>query len=224
MRGTAKIRARGLVDLILTSMLPFLMAYELIGETTHEVLGMTMLLLFLCHHALNFGWLKNIFRGHYTAQRIAYLAVTVLLLIVMLMQPLSGVLMSKHLFRFLRVGSAQQLARVTHLLLGHWGLLLMSFHAGMHVRPGKGSRRADGARLVAMAGIGVCGVRAAMRRRLPEYLFLKTQFAFFDFSEPLGLFVLDYLFIMAALACLGSGLMRVLMKVKRPRGGRKDEP
>jgi hypothetical protein len=41
------------VDIGMTVMLLFLMAYELIGEAAHEWLGIGMFVLFIIHHILN---------------------------------------------------------------------------------------------------------------------------------------------------------------------------
>ena len=41
------------VDLCMTGTLIFLMTYELIGQATHEWLGVAMFLLFILHHTLN---------------------------------------------------------------------------------------------------------------------------------------------------------------------------
>ena len=40
------------------------------------------------------------------------------------------------------------------------------------------------------------GVYALVKRQFIDYMFLKTQFVFFDFGEPLFLFLIDYLAIM----------------------------
>ena len=41
------------IDIGMTVMLLFLMAYELIGEAAHEWLGIGMFVLFIIHHILN---------------------------------------------------------------------------------------------------------------------------------------------------------------------------
>ena len=40
-------------------------------------------------------------------------------------------ILSRYVFRFLHLGGAAT-ARTVHLLASYWGLVLMSFHAGMH--------------------------------------------------------------------------------------------
>ena len=58
------------VDALMTIALLMLMAYELIGQTTHEITGTAMLLLFVAHHLLNRSWHKNLFRGRYSPYRV----------------------------------------------------------------------------------------------------------------------------------------------------------
>ena len=42
-------------DALMVLLLPLLMAYSLVGETAHELLGLTMFALFVCHHLLHRG-------------------------------------------------------------------------------------------------------------------------------------------------------------------------
>ena len=58
------------IDIGMTVLLLLLMAYELIGSGLHEWIGLAMFVLFVCHHLLNRGWYKNLFRGSYTPMRL----------------------------------------------------------------------------------------------------------------------------------------------------------
>lgn len=57
------------VDIAMTITLLFLMTYELIGQISHEWIGIGMFLLFIAHHILNGRWTKNLLKGKYTALR-----------------------------------------------------------------------------------------------------------------------------------------------------------
>ena len=61
------------------------------------------------------------------------------------------------------------------------------------------------ARLICTAGIliAIYGVYALIRRDILSYLFLQTQFVFFDFEEPLIFFFLDYLAVMGLFVFAG---------------------
>ena len=56
------------------------------------------------------------------------------------------------------------------------------------------------------------GVYAFIRRRLGIYLLLQTSFVFFDFEEPLALFLLDYLSVMGLFAAVGYYAQKLLFK------------
>ncbi len=81
MRRSQKIRMA--LDMAMIMMLPLLMAYSLIGEATHEYLGIAIFLLFVCHHLLNAAWWRNLLKGKYTAARILGLVVNLLLTVIM---------------------------------------------------------------------------------------------------------------------------------------------
>ena len=49
------------IDIGMTVLLLLLMAYELIGSSLHEWIGLAMFVLFVCHHLLNRGWYKICF-------------------------------------------------------------------------------------------------------------------------------------------------------------------
>lgn len=106
-----------LVDAAMVLLLPLLMAYSLISEAFHEFAGTLMRLLFLAHHRLNRVWLKNLFRGKYTALRSFQTCLNLLLLVFMIVQPLCGILMSKYLYTFLPAEGLSSLARAVHLPL-----------------------------------------------------------------------------------------------------------
>ena len=62
-------------------------------------------------------------------------------------------------------------------------------------------------------GISAYGVYAFTHRQLGDYLLLKTQFVFFNFDEPIILFLLDYAAMMVLFATLGYYLSKLLAKI-----------
>lgn len=220
-----KKKIRIIVDCGMTLLLPLLMAYSLVGEAAHEYLGIGMFLLFIAHHILNIAWWKHIFRGKYTPLRIFGTAVNLALAIIMLALPISGMILSRHVFRFLHLGGAVA-ARTVHLLASYWGLVLMSVHAGIHgsmisgmLRKKFNIRRSSIAgtcvlRLIAVL-LAVCGIYAFVKNEIGSYLFLRTQFVFIDFSQPVALVLLDYLAIIALFAMVGYCISKVINKNKR---------
>ncbi len=194
------------IDILMTLALLFLMGYQFWGETAHEWVGAGMFVLFILHHILNGNWHKRLFQGNYTPMRVLLLCVDVLVLLSMLALMYSGIVMSRHVFAFLSIEKGMALARRFHILGAYWGFLLMSLHLGLHwnmilgmvqkktmTNPSRGRRMTF---FLISAGIAVYGVWALIKRNFATYLFLKSEFVFFDYSEPKILFYLDYLALM----------------------------
>ena len=191
------------------------MAYSLIGETFHEAAGTAVFALFIAHHAANRKWYGALFKGKFTAARVFRTVLNVLLLIVMILQPISGILLSRHLFAFLPSLPVSAQARSIHLLLAYWGCVLMCVHAGTHLtapfgrlaqKTKKRSRRYTGC-LDAFPF-------TAVRRGFPGYMSGGTTFAFFDYGEPLARFLLDYLAVMVLFMTTGYLIVTGLNKKK----------
>ena len=77
----AKRHLRLSVDVLMTLILPLLMAYSLIGEAFHEIAGTAMMVLFIVHHILNRRWYGALFKGKYTAARVFRMVLDSLLLV-----------------------------------------------------------------------------------------------------------------------------------------------
>lgn len=189
------------IDAGMVVLLPCLMAYSLIGETFHEIVGTIMLILFIAHHRMNRGWLRGLGRGRYSPRRVFQTAVDLLLLVFMVAQPVTGILMSKHLYAFLPTAKLSAAARAIHLPLANWGFVLMCVHAGTHLE--KLLRRVPKMVKAALGLAALYGGYAFIKRRIPAYMFLKLPFVFFDYSEPRIFFFLDYLAVMVLFAGLG---------------------
>lgn len=218
---TAKRKIQIGLDMAMTILLPLLMAYELIGEATHEWIGISMFILFVFHHILNWRWHRNLTKGRYSGQRILGTAVNALLLIIMISLMASGIMMSKHAFVFLPINTGTSFARTMHMLASYWGFVLMSVHLGLHwnMLMGMAKRLTSGKKAVGACSvflkiiavmIAVYGGYAFHVRQIGDYMLLLTQFVFFDFSEPVIMFLLDYLAIMGLFGCVGHYLSKGL--------------
>lgn len=212
------------VDVFMTIGLLFLMGYQLWGEAPHEWAGAGMFVLFIVHHLLNLSWHKNMMKGRYTAVRVFQLITDVSLLIAMLLQMYSGIVLSRYVFSFLPIESGLALARKLHILGAYWGVLLMSLHLGLHWNMMMGivkrrMRITDRSRLrssisVLLGGcIAVYGLSVFIRRDFLIYLFLKSEFVFLDYSEPVMLFYLDYLALMGLCIFIGHYIAKLCRKI-----------
>ncbi len=201
-------KQRMIVDIGMVVLLPLLMAYSLIGELFHEIIGTLMMVLIVIHVVYNRRWIAAIPKGRYTPRRIFQTVLDLLLMVFMIMQPLSGILISKHLYTFIQIPGTSTLMRQIHMVLAYWGFILMSVHAGTHLMPmvkkiqGK-AVTVRSAVFVAVAAICGYGVYVFIKRRIPEYLFLRSMFVFFDYGESRIGFLVDYLAIMVLFAVLG---------------------
>lgn len=65
-----KLVTRIVIDVCMTISLLHLMAYSLVGEVAHEVIGISIFVLFVIHHILNRIWIATITKGKYSPLRI----------------------------------------------------------------------------------------------------------------------------------------------------------
>ena len=90
-----------IVDMVLTVLLRFLMAFQVTGNKLHEWLGIAMTVTLILHHILNRKWYKAVFKGKYSPYRIAMTAVNTLMLAAIALTALSGMSMSGHAVPFM---------------------------------------------------------------------------------------------------------------------------
>lgn len=211
------------IDLAMTMLLLCQMAYMLIGEIEHEWTGTVMFVLFILHHALNWRWYANLAKGRYTIARIFQVFVDFLILFCMLSLMVSGIIMSREVFSWLPINGSMAFARILHMLASYWGFTFMSIHLGLHWGMVMGILRKIGGTkelfrkwtwtLRALAVL-VCGagIYAFMKHKIADYLFLKSQFVFFDLQQPLVLFFAEYLAMMGLWVCIAYYGVKLLQK------------
>lgn len=214
------------VDIGMTIALLLLMTYELIGQAAHEWLGIGMLVLFLTHHILNRKWTGNLLKGSYTPLRIWQTLLVVMVLLCMIGSMVSGIILSRHALSFLPISGGRSFARSLHMVSAYWGFVWMSLHLGLHwsmmmamarkAFPDAAPVRKWILRILAFAVAGY-GVTAFVRREIGSYMFLKIQFVFFDFEEPLIFFLLDYMAVMGLFVFIGHYLAEGLKRCSRKR-------
>lgn len=214
------------VDIGMTIALLLLMPYELVGQAAHEWLGIGMFFLFLTHHILNRKWTGNLLKGRYTPLRIWQALLVFFVLFCMAGSMLSGVILSRHALSFLPISSGRSFARSLHMISAYWGFVWMSLHLGFHwsmmmamagkVFPNVSSVRTWVLRFLAIM-IAVYGGYAFIKRDIADYMFMRIQFVFFNFEEPLILFLLDYMAVMALFIFVGHYFVEFLKYCSRKR-------
>ena len=202
------------------------MAYMLIGETVHEWLGVVMLLLFILHQVLNVQWYQNLLRGNYTPYRVVQLIVILLLLLSMLGLMVSGIILSRVVFAFLPIHGGMGFARTLHMLAAYWGFIFMSIHLGLHWgmilgvlrkrwrMQNPSAIRTWVLRILAIL-LSAWGVYAFAKNNIADYLFLRSQFVFFDVERSLLLFWAEYLAMMGLFVFLAYYLGKGLQKLSK---------
>ena len=203
------------IDIVMVCLLPMLMAYSLIGEKFHEIIGTGMFVLFIVHHILNRNWYAALFKGKYNVRRVFQTVLDMLLLVVMILQPVSGILLSKHLYTFLPVLPGLALTRKIHMSLAYWGYVLLSIHAGTHLiilfaKMKRNNKKVWAAVMILMILISVYGIYAFVKRSFPDYMFMGVAFSFFDVNEARIYFIMDYLAVMIDFAFSGMLFLYIL--------------
>lgn len=201
-----KLTVKLLIDLGLTSSMLLAFACRLTGGTAHEWIGILMFALLIAHNALNWRWYKNLAGGWKRFWPNLNRAVTIALLVVTVVLLISGLLISREAFGFVRVDNGFGVRRV-HVWAAFWFLPLMSIHVGFHWNMlmsvvHKMFRLSEGnylrtviVRLAAMA-IMIGGIRACCERELTAKLLMRHSFDFWD--GGLAAFFMTYL-LMAGL-------------------------
>ncbi len=224
-----KVKVKIIVDTFMVILMMLLMSYSLIGENIHEGIGVGMFVLFVMHHILNAAWMKNLCKGRYTAYRILQTILVLMAFVVMAGSMISGVVLSRYAFSFLNVSGGASWARAMHMVCAYWGFAIISLHFGLHWGMIIGiTKKAAGIqspiaiwafRIMALLLAGY-GVYAFARRQIGSYMFLKSQYVYFDFGEPLALFLLDYVAVMGMFVFIGhylsAGAKRFVKQKRNP--------
>lgn len=194
-----KFKLKIIVDIIMTVLLILLMSFQVTGQMAHEYIGISMFVLFVLHNFLNIKWYDSLLKGRYTALRMIHTIVNVCMLFVMLFAMLSGIVVSKFAFSFLDLHFFIAVARKIHLVASYICFVLMSIHIGLHwgmVVALIKKININTAILRAISTlIAIYGAYSAYENKIFYYMFLKSEFVFFDFSKNGALVIIQYLSI-----------------------------
>ena len=204
--NTNKIRMP--IDIAMTIISIILMggAYLFPADIVHEILGVTLFVLWAVHITLNHRWYSALFRGKYNARRILQTVINCGILICVIFLMISGIILSNHIFTFLGIESGLGFARIAHLLASHWYFLFMSLHIGLHVEMIASKMKVTNERLssiitkIVFIMLSLYGIYAFIIRGIWRYLILQQQFFFLDLERGYILFALDYISIIILFA------------------------
>lgn len=210
----------------MTAGLFFVSGYQFWTEESHEWVGVGMFCLFLVHHVLNLTWYKKLWKGKYSFPRILKFLIDFALLAMMLAQMHSGILLSRYIFDFLPLSGGMFLARKLHILGAYWGFLLMSLHIGLRwdmvIQAAKRKfpcqQKSNMRSMVCFllgAAIAAYGGIVFVKRDFLMYLFLKSEFVFLDYGEPIFAFYGDYLALMGAYIFIVHFILKIIRNAKK---------
>jgi len=192
---------RLVIDLAMTVLLLFALAYRIIGDAAHEWVGVSLCALFIAHNIVNRRWWAGIVRGNYNTRRATMTAVNVLLALLMSTLLVTGLLHSRTVLAFLHLEGGAMLRQI-HTTAAYWGLILIAVHAGLHVRAPK----ANSGVFVKIAFpvlvflTAAFGVWSFIDRDMFAKLFLGFSFDYWNEERPAVLFFAETVGIMTAFA------------------------
>ena len=176
-----------IVDVCMTVLLLFLMAYQVTGEVLHEWIGIVMTVLVILHQILNRKWYKAFFKGKYNAYRTVTTVINIALFISFVLTAFCGMSMSGHAVPFLYGMTKVSFARRMHLSMSHWAFVLMGLHLGMHIPVMLARLKfTDKMKMVVFAAVCVVagiGLFLFIKNGMTDYLFFRVPFAFLDYDK-----------------------------------------
>ena len=207
---------RRMIDVCMTILLLFLMAYQVTGETLHEWIGIGMTVLVIVHQILNRKWYGALFKGKYRAYRILTTAVNVLLLLSFALTAFCGMSMSGHAVPFLYGMAPVSFARRLHLSMSHWTFVLMGLHLGLHVPAMTAKMNIEGRKKTLVSAAYCCiasiGLWLFLRNGMLDYLLFRVPFAFLDYDKAAALVILENIVMLLFWAFTGTQCSLLCMR------------
>jgi hypothetical protein len=195
---TVKLAPRLIIDFVMMVLILFALSYRIIGDVSHEWIGVSVFVLFVVHTIINYRWYKQIFKGGYDFRRGLNTAVNLLLLAAMSLLIITGLLHSRTVLAFLHLPGGMVI-RLIHTTAAYWSLLLIAIHLGLHweiiinaMRKMTGITKANLGRTIIMRSAAVLivglGVWGSFDRDMFSKLFLGFSFDYWDPERPAVLF------------------------------------
>lgn len=202
------------IDIIMLAAMLFLMGMQVTKQEIHEWLGIGLFVLVIAHHILNRKYYSAVFKGKYTPLRAFMLIVNTALLLSFIATPTTGMLMSRYATPFLNSVVGTALPRKLHLMLTYWSFVLMGMHAGLHLGIISSKLKNKSVKVIAfmlMCVVSGYGFYLFAKANIFEYMLMKTQFAFLDYSKPAWQIIIENLAMLLAWA-LATYLITIGLK------------
>ena len=210
-----------IVDICMTVILLFLMAYQVTGEVLHEWIGIGMTLMVIVHNILNRKWYATLFKGKYHPVRIVITAVNILLIASFLLTAFCGISMSSYAVPFLYGIAPISFVRRAHLSMSYWSFVLMGLHLGMHIKtifakvkiPPKASLVIQ----IILAVAAGCGFWLILKNRMPDYLFFRVPFAMLDYEKAAGMVFFENIVMLLFWVFISMQVMNLLIRMDKKK-------
>lgn len=212
---------RVFIDISMTILLTVLMGYYITENKLHEILGITLFVMFIIHNILNIKWYKSIFKGKYNFQRVFHIIINLLLLIAMFGMMISSIMMTINV-------SAIMLGRKLHMIFNSWIFILVAIHMGLHlngimtkINNKMKSNTFEYVYYLLIVILSAYGLYLFISSGVLEDMFLLKEYKYFDYDKSSIIFCLEYLSIMFFISITTYSLLLLINKIKNRKEGKK---
>ena len=210
-----------IVDILMVIVFILLMCNQLTGIFAHEILGVSVIVLFIIHQILNRNFYKNLFKGKYNKLRIAFLIIDILLLIMMIIMIFSSLMVSQHLFKALDFGS-NYLGRVLHIISAYSIYMLIGLHLGLHynyiIKFKKENKIILNVFLILFAL--VFGINGFIKKEFISKITLQSMYPLYSEDGAIMIFI-DYIGIFIMFTMIGYEILNLLSLKKKNKKNEK---
>ncbi|AIF50308.1 protein of unknown function DUF4405 [Pelosinus sp. UFO1] len=219
MASEANVLIRNLLNLAMAVLILMVVDYRFIGNTVHEILGLSAALLIIVHNVVNRRWYLTLFKGKMNLRRLLNTVVNLLLFATMMLLIVMAVLISQTIFAAVSL-NGDIVAHQLHMMAGYWFFILVSIHLGLHWEMLVGkmyrwleisctSRDIMVSRIFSIFIIGY-GSYVSFSRHIGSKLLVQHTFSNWATAPSMSSFVFDYLAIMGCYIGVTYYLMKLL--------------
>jgi hypothetical protein len=213
------------LDLAAACLLLAALAYDWLGNISHEVIGAGMFLLLISHNVFNRRWYNVLSKGWREPRVMFSKGITITLLLVMTALLITSVMISRTLFSFLPLPNSFFLRQV-HALLGYLVLFIAAFHIGLRwsivmrfVRNAIGLDADSRIRTYGLRGMALVvaayGAYSLTIVDVGSKLMMEMSFGIWDFETAAAAFLVHVSSIVGLGAFISHYAMKTLNSAKR---------
>lgn len=205
------------IDILMTIVFILLMCNQVTGVFAHEILGISIIILFTMHQILNINYYKNLFKGKYNKLRTAYVIINSLLLIMMIIMIISAMLISQYTLKFLNL-SNDLLGRELHIISSYIIYMLIGLHMGLHYNSIVKMKKQNQIILnifMCLYGL-VFGIQGFIKKEFITKVTLQNLYPIYS-EDNIIMLLIDYTGILVMFVMLGYGIYN-LLKLKGKSG------